>query len=251
MHILIANDDGIRAPGLLALCEAARKAGHRVTVFAPDGQRSAASHSISIAANLHVQRMELNGFEAYAVDGTPADCVRLGLYLNRKDLPDCVLAGVNNGANRGAAILYSGTVGAAMEAALCGVPGVAVSLCSRLNYGYETAAWLGVRTAQWALAHPLPMGEIYNLNVPFGADVRGIRPATVSNEFICAPAYLGDAETGYRMAEGRDTVSETDANSDLCVTRAGYAALSVLSWNLLAGTALADLEDLNAGVWQR
>lgn len=248
MYIMIANDDGIQAPGLLALCEAARKAGHRVKVFAPNGQRSAASHSISISADLYLRRFDLNGIEAYAVDGTPADCVRLGLYLSRNDPPDCVLAGINNGANRGAAILYSGTVGAAMEAALCGVPGIAVSLCSHLNYGYDTAARLGVQTAQWALAHPLPVGEIYNLNVPFGAAVGKIRSATVSNEFICEPLYAGDDETGYRMVEGRVLVDEADENSDLCITRSGDAALSIISWNMLARTPMPDLKDLNAGV---
>lgn len=105
MHILIANDDGIFAPGIRALTAEAVRAGHRVSVFAPDSQRSAASHAITVSRPLHAAPVEYGGVSAWSVDGTPADCVRLGLYLLRDDAPDCVLTGINNGANRGAAIL--------------------------------------------------------------------------------------------------------------------------------------------------
>ena len=182
MHVLIANDDGIFAPGIRALAKAAAAAGHRVTVFAPDEQRSAAGHSFSITKPLHAKPVDYDGIRAFSVDGTPADCARLGLYLLKDDPVDFVLAGINKGANRGAAILYSGTVGAAMEASLCGVPGLAVSLCSHLDRDYEEAAALGVRAMEWAVHHPLPRGEIYNLNVPFGVKIRGVRSASISNE---------------------------------------------------------------------
>ena len=245
MHILIANDDGIFAPGIRALSKAAEAAGHRVTVFAPKEQRSAASHAITLNRALHARSVEYGGTRAFSVDGTPADCARLGLYLLRDDPPDCVLTGVNNGANRGAAIVYSGTVGAAMEGSLCGVPGVAVSLCSHLDRDYECAARLGVMTAEWAVAHPLPRGEIYSLNVPYGPEIRGLRAATVSNEYIFSPVYAAE-DGGYRMIQGRDLVPETDENSDLLVTEAGYAALSIIRWNMLADTPMPDLNALEA-----
>lgn len=245
MHILIANDDGIGAPGIRALSKAAVAAGHRVTVYAPREQRSAASHSISIYGCLKAYPVDMDGVNAFAVNGTPADCVRLGLYLMRNDPPDCVLAGVNNGANRGAAIVYSGTVGAAMEGALCGFPAVAVSLCSEENRGFELSAQLGVETAQWALSHPLPRGEIYNLNVPYGTKIKGVRSATISNEFIFEPMYSGNSETGYCMREGREALPETDENSDLLLTQSGYAALSIIGWNMLARTSMPDLKALN------
>ena len=245
MHILIAIDDGIFAPGIRALSKAAEASGHRVTVFAPEEQRSAASHAITLNRALHARRVDYGEMRAFSVDGTPADCVRLGLYLLRDDPPDCVLTGVNNGANRGAAILYSGTVGAAMEGSLCGVPGVAVSLCSHLDRGYAPAARLGVKTAEWAVEHPLPRGEIYSLNVPYGDQIKGLRAATVSNEYIFTPMYASE-DGGYRMIQGRDLVPETDEHSDLRVTEAGYAALSILRWNLLADTPLPDLKDLEA-----
>ena len=244
MHILIANDDGIRAEGLRALSAAAVAAGHRVTIFAPDGERSAASHSITLTKPLRVERAPYGGITAYSVSGTPADCARVGLHFLRSDMPDCVLAGINKGANRGAAILYSGTVGAAMEASLCGVPAAAVSLCKFADDGYEYAADLGVRLAEWAVKHPLPLGEIYNLNVPYGVKPLGVRAASVSNEYIFDPVYAETPE-GWTMVVGRNNVPETDANSDFLLTEAGYASLSVLSWNLQAATPLPNFKELN------
>ena len=244
MHVLIANDDGIFAPGIRALAKAAAAAGHRVTVFAPDAQRSAAGHSFTIANPLHAKPVDYDGIRAFSVDGTPADCARLGLYLLKDDPVDFVLAGINKGANRGAAILYSGTVGAAMEASLCGVPGLAVSLCSHLDRDYEEAAALGVRAMEWAVHHPLPRGEIYNLNVPFGVKIRGVRSASISNEYIFPPDYLPDGAGGYVLAEEQDALPETDPNSDLNLTNAGYAIMQVLTWKLLSDTPMPDLSDL-------
>ena len=244
MHVLIANDDGIFAPGIRALAKAAAAAGHRVTVFAPDEQRSAAGHSFSITKPLHAKPVEYGGIRAFSVDGTPADCARLGLYLLKDDPVDFVLAGINKGANRGAAILYSGTVGAAMEASLCGVPGLAVSLCSHLDRDYEEAAALDVRAMEWAVHHPLPRGEIYNLNVPYGVKIRGVRSASISNEYIFPPDYLPDGAGGYVLAEEQDALPETDPNSDLNLTNAGYASMQVLTWKLLSDTPMPDLSDL-------
>ncbi len=247
MHILIANDDGIFSKGIQALTKAAMQAGHRVTVYAPHTQRSGASHSINLSGYVKVEPVDygMDGVKAHAVYGTPADCVRLGLYLMRNDPPDCVVTGINNGSNRGAEIVYSGTVAAAMEGALCGVPSMAVSLCSDLDRDYEDAAKLGIQTAQWAMQFPLPRGEIYNLNVPYGVKIKGIRWATISNEFVGEPAYIGSAEEGYRVVEGVGILPETDENSDKMLNLAGYASLSIISWNMLAQTPVPDLAGLN------
>ncbi len=252
MHILISNDDGVFAPGILALAREAKRAGHRVTVCAPDSQRSAASHSASLTKALQLRRVELeDGIEAYSVDGTPADSVRVGLYVMRNEAVDCVLSGVNNGPNRGAAILYSGTVAAAMEASMCGVPAVAASLCGYDNQNiadYAAAARLAVRTAEWAMAHPLPRGEIYNLNVPEGVPIKGMRAATVSYEFICDAEMEELGEGRYRLKNSPNVLPETDASSDLLLNQAGYASLSVLTWNLQAATPVPELAALQADI---
>ena len=244
MHIMLTNDDGIFAPGLRELSKAAAAAGHRVTIFAPDSQRSAASHAISLTQPLKIERVPFDGIAAYSVSGTPADCAKLGLYLLRGDLPDIVLSGINKGSNRGAAILYSGTVGAAQEASISGVPGVAVSLCAFRDDGYEYAAQLGVRTAEWALRNPLPRGEIYNLNVPYGVKPLGVRAATVSNEYIFDPIYTETPE-GSVMETGENVLPELDENSDYSLTHAGYAALSIIGWNRISAAKLGDFSELN------
>lgn len=243
MHVLISNDDGIFASGIKALVNEAVSRGHRVSVFAPDSQRSAAGHAISLNRPLRAEKLDFDGLTAYAVDGTPADCVRLGLHILGDDKPDFVLAGVNNGANRGAAILYSGTVSAAMEGSLCGVPAAAVSLCSFADKDYENSARLGIDLLEWAKDHPLPRGEIYNLNVPRG-EVKGIRPASVSYEFICKAEYERLEDGSYAIVDTPNDLPETDENSDMLLTRAGYASLSILTWNLLANTKMDDISDL-------
>lgn len=246
MHILLTNDDGIFAPGLRELARAVVAAGHRATVFAPDGQRSAVGHAITISSPIHVQRVPYEGVTAYAVNAMPADCARLGLYLLRNDKPDCVLSGVNRGANRGAAILSSGTVAAATEASLCGVPGVAVSRSGKMDEGYEHAARLGARLAEWAVKHPLPLGQIYSLNVPHGGAPRGVRAATLCHDYIFEPVYE-EADGGWRMVVGRNTVPETEESAELALNRAGYASLTVLGWSLYADTPLPDIDELNEG----
>ena len=168
MHILIANDDGIFAPGIRALANAAKAAGHRVTVFAPDSQRSAASHAFTLKKPLRAVPVEYeDGITAFAVDGTPADCVRLGLYLTREDPVDCVLSGINNGSNRGAAILYSGTVAAVFEAAALGMKAIAVSTEPKAI----STAWEELdRIWEFFCKHELlQKHSIYNVNIPRNA----------------------------------------------------------------------------------
>lgn len=247
MHIMLTNDDGIRAAGLRELSKAAVAAGHRVTIFAPDGERSAAGHSITIKDPIRVARVPYDGVAAYTTSGTPTDCARLGLHFLRDDKPDCVLSGINKGANRGAAILSSGTVGAALEASLCGVPSAAVSLCKFADDGYEHAARLGIKLAEWMMNHPLPLGEVYNLNVPYGMKPLGVRAASVSYDYVFEPVYR-QTDAGWVMVVGENCVPETDENSDLLLTRAGYASLSIVSWNLQAATPLPNFDELNEGL---
>ena len=247
MHVLISNDDGIFAPGIKALADEAVRRGHRVSIFAPDSQRSAASHAITLTRPLHAKQEEFGGLTAYAIDGTPADCVRLGIHMLGDDRPDFVLSGINAGPNRGGAILYSGTVSAAMEASMCGLPAAAVSRSTFKEDGFEESARLGVDLMEWAAGHPLPRGEIYNLNVPYG-EVLGLKKASVSYEFICKPAYKLLEDGSYLVENTPNDLPETDPDSDLLLTRAGYATLTVLTWNLQAPTTMDDLSDLAAKV---
>ena len=120
MHILITNDDGYQSKGINSLTKALMERGHRVTVAAPDRERSAASHAISILAPLRAKEINVAGARGWAIDGSPADCARLGLHLTKDDRPDLCISGINRGGNLGGACIYSGTVNAAMEASKIG-----------------------------------------------------------------------------------------------------------------------------------
>lgn len=244
MHVLIVNDDGINAAGIRALTDYALRRGHEVTVYAPDTQRSAASHCITLNAPLRVTPLDayVGNARAFAVNGSPADCASLGIFREHKKHPiDFVLSGVNNGHNRGAATLYSGTVGAAMEASLGGIGALAVSLCSHEDRDYDIAAELGVRVMEWAARHPLPRGCIYNLNVPFVDYMPEVKPATVSTEYIFEPSFAENADGTYAFKRGVDLYTPAP-DSDTAIIEAGFASLSVLTWNLFH--SVPDITDL-------
>jgi 5'-nucleotidase len=171
MHILVTNDDGVNAPGLLALAQELRALGY-VTVLAPDRNWSASGHVKTLHRPLRVKAVELaDGSEAYASDGAPSDCVALALLGFVTEKIDLVVSGINPHANLGHDVTYSGTVTAAMEAAISGVPGIAVSLDSpenhrgRLDYG--PAARIGWIVAGRVLRNGLPGGVLLNVNVPY------------------------------------------------------------------------------------
>ncbi|MBI2150239.1 MAG: 5'/3'-nucleotidase SurE [Acidobacteria bacterium] len=163
MHeILITNDDGIQSPALEALENALSGLGN-VTVVAPDREMSATSHCVTLNQPLRYYPMAPNRF---AVQGTPADCVILASLRILKEPPALVIAGVNRGANVGDDIAYSGTVAAAFEAALRGIPGIAVSTYARENADYVSPAQVAARIAAQVLDDGLPPDVILNVNYP-------------------------------------------------------------------------------------
>ena len=250
MHFLLTNDDGAFAPGLSALALTLSGAGHRVSVCAPDRERSAASHSVTLAAPLHARAVEVPGaVRAWAVDGTPADCASLGLFLtNREDPVDMVVAGINRGMNLGGACVYSGTVAAALEAAMCGAQALAVSLCVDPREGgaedYAAAARAALRVAEWMPEHPLPLGAMYNLNVPTlpYERLRGIVPATLAPVFLDAPDYTPTEDGGYRYRG----LPRSFAGEDYDTTRIaqGFATLTKLTWDFRMNADDAELKEI-------
>ena len=165
-NILVTNDDGIFAPGIYALWEAMQEIGE-VTVVAPDTEKSAVGHAITIADPIRVQKIHRkNGFEGFAVKGTPADCVKIAGRSLMKKPPDIVVSGINSGANVGSNIIYSGTVSAATEGTIIGIPSVAISLNS-IKGGDMTASQKVAKTVvNKVLENGLPQGILLNVNVP-------------------------------------------------------------------------------------
>lgn len=162
MHILLSNDDGYLAEGLVALAEA-MSVHADITVVAPDRNRSAASNSLTLEMPLRAHTME-NGF--IKVDGTPTDCVHLAITGLLEREPDMIFAGINHGANLGDDVLYSGTVAAATEGRFLGLPAVAISLAGTNPSHFETAAHVAVVLLKQILKDPLPKDTILNVNVP-------------------------------------------------------------------------------------
>src|SRR3989338_5712100 len=166
MDILLTNDDGIYAKGIEVLAGALRKIAS-VTVVAPDHERSAAGHTITLWDPLRVTEVDRNGtFFGYAVDGTPADCVKIAVQRLMRRKPDLVVSGINLGPNTGANVIYSGTVSAALEGAVLGIPSMAVSLTTFRHPRFAVAAQVARAICLKLPALHLPPQVVLNINVP-------------------------------------------------------------------------------------
>ncbi|MDQ3205459.1 MAG: 5'/3'-nucleotidase SurE [Pseudomonadota bacterium] len=165
MRVLVSNDDGVDAPGIRALAQGLREAGHEVLVVAPDRDRSGASNSLTLDMPVRVAQ---HGPSTWRVYGTPTDCVHVAITGMLDPEPDIVVSGINNTANLGDDVIYSGTVAAAMEGRFLGLPAVAVSLATADHVGhhYETAARAAVEIIARLRTDPLPADTMLNVNVP-------------------------------------------------------------------------------------
>ncbi len=210
MHVLITNDDGITAPGILTLARVAVQQGHEVTVCAPAKQMSATGHRLTITDPLTVVDFDIPGTRAYAVDGTPVDCVRIGLTVAHKPVDFC-LSGVNDGHNVGTAIYYSGTAAAAREATMLYVPAIAVSIARDADESMrQNLAETALRVAAYILEHPLPRLTFCNLNAPAVAveELQPMKLAAISQSFYLDSYEMRTSPRGvnyFWMKDGYDT----------------------------------------------
>ena len=259
MRVLLTNDDGIEAAGLQALRKALLELpGIELAVIAPDGNRSAMARSITTRRPLWVQEVEFgDGTVGYATDGTPVDCVRLArLGLIKGFKAELVVSGINHGSNLGDDITYSGTVAAALEAIVLGLPGIAVSQQSRaleLDFRAGTGFEFGVAAAFTArliaeLEHvPLPPGTLLNINVP-GSDPQGVEVARLGKRVYRDELALVDEDldpTGprrlYRIYS--DASYERDeTGTDLAAVARGSIAVTPIHFDLTDREGLTALQ---------
>jgi 5'-nucleotidase len=253
MNILVTNDDGVHAPGLLTLAQSIRELGE-VTILAPDRNWSMSGHKKTMERPLHVNETRLTDDSvAFACDGSPSDCVALvmlGLFEKKFDL---VISGINPHANIGQDITYSGTVSAAVEAVLAGVPGMAVSLDSPsglqlLDYG--PAARTALRVARKLVQNPLPEGVVLSVNVPYLPDeeLRGFQ-ITRQGKRIYRDALLHyTAPNGrpFYWIGGEHPTGTPEDGTDIGALAAGYVSLTPLHLDL---TAHPLVESLNGMAW--
>jgi len=245
--ILVCNDDGYRSEGILALAEALRALG-TVYVVAPDRERSAAGHSLTLS---HPLRVEKVGTRAYAVDGTPTDCVNLAVngILRGKKIA-LVASGINKGANMGDDITYSGTVAGAMEGTLLGIPSIAVSLVSRNHFRFEASAKFTHEVARKVLRHKIPKDTLLNINLPNvpPEEIRGVRVTRQGKRIY------GDAIVEKRDPRGRkyywiggDSLEREDIpGSDLEAVEQGYISVTPLHLDM---TDYASLRAIRRWKW--
>lgn len=238
MRILLSNDDGVNALGIHMLYEQLSKIAD-VLVVGPDRNCSGASNSLTLLNPLRATTLD-NGF--IAVNGTPTDSVHLGISQLMSPQPELVVAGINHGANLGDDVLYSGTVAAATEGRHMGMPAIAVSLVSKEENNYYTAAMVTVKVIQHLKAHPLPTDQILNINVPDLPlnELKGIKATRLGHRH--------KAETMKKMLDpwGRDIYwygrlgAELDAGegTDFHAIANGYASVTPLTVDMTAYKSL-------------
>lgn len=255
MHIVVTNDDGIVAPGLLALATAMRKLGD-VSILAPDRNWSASGHVRTIDRPLRVREVVLSdGSTAWACDGAPSDCVALALCGFFKDPVDLVVSGINPFANIGDDVTYSGTVTAAMEAVIGGLPAVAVSVDSPDNHlgivDYQPAAEQALKITGTMLKKGLPEGLLLNVNVPYipGDKIKGIRITRQGKREYHdrLDKRIDPRGKPYYWAIGDLPTAHEEPGNDVEALLNGYVSVTPVQLDL---TAYRFLPELNSWNWE-
>lgn len=241
MHILVSNDDGYQAPGLLCLAAALKELAE-ITVVAPDRDRSGASNSLSLKNPLYVTRHD-NGF--HSVEGTPTDCVHLAITGLLEREPDMVVSGINSGPNMGDDVIYSGTVAAAMEGRFLGLPAVAISQAAPCPQHFDTAARVAVWLVRRLRERPLPPDSILNVNVPDvpWEQLAGFRVVRLGHRHKSEPVVKSIDPRGRPIYWVGPAGPEQDAgpDTDFHAVRAGYVAITPLQVDLTRHGALTTL----------
>src|SRR4051794_1952699 len=239
MRILLTHNDGIMAPGFAAMYRHLVQLGD-VTVVAPETVQSATGHGITLTAPLLTSKVTIeNAFTGTAVDGRPADCVKLAIAQLLPEPPDLVVSGMNSGANVGINVLYSGTVAAAIEAAFLGLPAIAVSLHLHpdVETDYDWTAGLGLEAIRATLAAGLKPGEVANINVP--ALAAGQRPRGIKVVRQCTRPFIDQYERR-TDPRGREyfwnssvfTLGESEDDTDVAAIRDKYISVTPLMFDL-------------------
>lgn len=244
-RILVTNDDGIHAPGIRELARALRPLG-RVTVVAPDTERSAVGHAITLSDPIKMRAVRDDGrLVGYAVGGTPADSVKLAVCALLRRRPDLIVSGINLGPNAGIAVLYSGTVSAATEGTLLDIPSMAISLNTFENPEWTSATRAAAELAGQLLRRPLPRGVLLNVNVPNlpWDRIRGYVPARMARSRFIEIFHRRRDPRGnvYFWMDGYLETDEPRADTDLKLLAEGWITLTPVHFDLTHHRALTSL----------
>lgn len=248
MRILLSNDDGVYAKGILVLQQALCQIADVLTV-GPDRNCSGASNSLTLLNPLRTQQLD-NGF--IAVNGTPTDCVHLGISQLCQQVPDLVVSGINHGANLGDDVLYSGTVAAATEGRHLGLPAIAVSLASHDETHFATAAHVTVQVIRQLKSHPLPADQILNINVPALplSELKGIQVTRLGRRHKAETMTSTTDPWGRAIYWYGSLGPELDAGegTDFYAIANGYASVTPLQIDMTAYRSLDNLQQWLSGI---
>lgn len=251
LRVLLTNDDGINAPGLAALAEAVGKIA-QIMIVAPATEMSAVGHAITLTDPLRVSEVKKNGrFYGYAVTGTPADCVKIAYWalLAKKPKPDVLISGINQGANTGINTIYSGTVSAATEGAILGIPSFAISLTTYINPDFSFAAEFAARFLQVFKDITLPPDVFLNINIPAvpREEIKGIRITEQGMAKYMEKYHVrrDPYNRKYYWLTGYKVDVETDPGIDDAATQANYISITPVHYNLTYYPMIERLKSLN------
>lgn len=248
--ILVCNDDGIDAPGILALAAAMDELGE-VCVVAPIDEQSAVGHAITVRDPVRARpwevRLPSGTAEAYAVTGTPADCVKLAVNQLLPRRPDLVVSGINHGPNTAVNVIYSGTVSAATEGAILGIDAVAFSLCDWEATDYEAAAMVAQRIARRVMERGLPPGILLNVNIP-DLPLDELRTVAVTRQARSRwqesfQARRDPFDRPYYWLAGEFVNLDEGDNTDLAAIEDGIVSITPLRLDLTAHDLLDELHE--------
>ena len=249
--VLLVNDDGYHSDGILTMREVLLENGFDVTTVTPDRNMSGSSHSLTFTRPLKIVKLDKYQNFYYIVDGTPADCVHLGYHVVLKgEKPDILISGINTGPNLGNDIFYSGTVGAAREGTLLGIPSIAISPSSAKNPDFRTIAELSMNIVQYVISNGLPEKTFLNITVPniekekikgfrFTRQGRGAYKEEIKK-------YISPSKEEYWWIGGEESLEEEcDPDSDYTAVKEGYISITPLRLDLTDYQAMKLLDKLD------
>jgi len=249
MKILVCNDDGIGSEGIFQLADALSEIGD-VTVIAPIAEQSAVGHSITMKVPLRYTKYRMrNGFNAFAVDGTPADCVKFGIKNLLNEVPDIVVSGINHGANTAISIIYSGTVSAAREAAIMDCPAIAFSITDHKPKYFDVARKVAKELTLKVVGNGLKKGTLLNVNIPNLPEnqIKGIIP-TIQGNSKWDDIYEERVDpygNNYYWLTGTMTDFDTGLQHDQIAVKNNYVAVTPIHFDLTDYESFEDLKSWN------
>jgi 5'-nucleotidase len=241
--ILVTNDDGIHSKGIIVLAKVLQEIGS-IFVVAPDSEQSAVAHSLTLHRPLRVEKIKKN---FYAVDGTPADCIHLGVNTILPKRPRLVVSGINKGGNLGDDIIYSGTVSAAFEGTLLGIPSFAISLVSRSHFKFDVAAQFALRVARYIMRRGLPTNTFLNINVP-NLDEKEIRSYKITQQGRLIHSGDGVVEKvdprgrKYYWIGGGEMIFDKGRNTDVEAISKSHISITPLNLDLTNYSSIRELK---------